>query len=241
MKKKNIALIVLCILILLPLLFLVVDFGSFNFSLNFQKYHSFEQENLTFDFYGSFGTVRKLKVSEEGSKLCSLKISANSDIFDQDEPAVTLCDINMDGMSDLLVLSAIDDDDSDAHRALFVRKDDTFHRAQDIDVVNAEVSEGMLIGEERIFEHTAQTVEEHDVPYLISLVRTEYEYFDGGVIPARATELTYYSETQIYCLATWEYSDEYDELMSVDEDWLYPSQLATVYDELDELFKIELP
>ena len=239
MKKKNIALVILCAIILLPILVLAVDFGSVDISLNFIKYHSFEADGLSFDFYGSFGNVHKVKISENGKKICSLEVCADADIFDGEKDAVELCDVNSDGKSDLLILCAIDED-TDVHRKLFLYSSDSYRHISDVDVVNFREDGPTLVCEDRQFRYMAETVEEYTVPYERSCVRTEYEYSEGTVRAERKYVLSYYSETFMYCFGVWEYNSELDELVSVSEDWMDESEYLQKYDSISESFDMVL-
>ncbi len=240
MKKKTLSIILLCAVIFIPLIILAVDLGSMDFSLNFQKYHSYSADGLTFDFYGSFGNVRKLKVSDDGGKLCSLEISADANVYGSGENAVELCDVNSDGKHDLLVLRSIDED-GDVHRSLFLYSSSDYRYMSDVDAVNFREDGGSLICEERTFKYLAQTVEEYTVPYERSWVSTEYKYSDGSVIPNRTYKLSYYSETQIYCFSEWQYDADLCEQVSVSEDWMDEQEYKKKYQNIDELFQIALP
>ena len=240
MKKKNISIVILCALIFIPLILLAFDFGSVNFSLNFKKYHSFEADELTFDFYGSFGSVRKVVISDSSGKLESLKISANADIYNDELSPVELYDVNGDQKNDLLILCSIDED-GDVHRALFLYSPTSYRYMSDVDAVNPREENGVLVCEDKQFKYLAETVEEYTVPYELSWIKTIYEYSEGAVIPTRSYKLSYYSETQMYCLGEWEYDFELCELISLNEDWMDEQEYKNKYQNIDELFQIALP
>ncbi len=240
MKNKTLAIIILCAIIVLPLLFLLIDFSSVNFSLNIQKYHSENDGGLIFDFYGSFGSIHKLKISDENGKICSLSVRLDSKALEKCEDAVLVCDFTEEGRDVLLVLSEIDED-GDIHRMPFVRAGSAYSKADDTDIVNAQITGDGIICEERIFKYIVETRDDYEVPYEVWAKHTEYEFFDGTLLPRRALYVTYYSETRIYCVGEWEYNETYGELMCLEEDWLEPNEYSNIYAELAGRFKIDLP
>ena len=240
MKAKYIPLIVLSAVMLTALAILLFDFGSIDISLNFTKYHTATADGKEFSFYGSFGRVGKVTVREDGKKLCSLEIDADADIYAEDLSAIELCDVNEDGKTDLLIAYA-KDEDNDVHRHLFLARNDEYTLAKDVDAVNFTEENGTIISEEQKITYLAETVEEYTVPYEDAVSRTVYEYYDGKVIPITMLKVSYYSESDIYCIGSWEYDEENERLISMSEDWLTPEEYSKVYDEIDKIFEVELP
>ncbi len=240
MKNKALAVIVLCAVIVLPLLFLLIDFGSINFSLNIKKYRSENVDKLTFDFYGSFGSVHKLRISDENGTLCSLSVRIDAEQLEECENPVLIFSLMENGQDALLVLSSADED-GDIHRTPFVRNGNSYASLSDIDAVNARIENNRIICEERIFKYRAETRDDYEVPYEVWAKHTEYILTDGTLIPERALYVTYYSDSHIYCIGNWEYNANYGELMSTDENWLSPEKYAQIYGELSQKFEIELP
>ncbi len=240
MKNKTLAIIVLCAIIILPLIILLVDFGSINFSLNLKKYLSVSEGEYTFDFYGSFGRVNKMTVRGASGKLCSLPMQIDSDSLSECDDPILICDFSENGSDLLLVFSSLDSD-GDIHRTPFVRRDEAFEQISDADIVNPKIQNEVIICEEYIFEYVATAEEDGDIPYEIWSKRTEYVYENGTLHPSNALYVTYYSYTDIYCVGAWEYNSEYSELMSTDEDWLSAEQYSKVYGDLDDIFEIDIP
>ncbi len=240
MKNKTLAIILLCAVIVLPILFFAIDFGSVNFNLNIQKYHSEKDGGLIFDFYGSFGSVNKVKVSDESGKVCSLSVRFDSKLLKECEDAVLVCDFTEDGRDVILVLSGIDED-GDIHRAPFVRTDKSYSKIDGMVASNAEITADGIICEERIFKYMVETRDDYEVPYEVWSKHTEYSFRGGTLIPINALYVTYYSDTHIYCVGEWEYNETYGELMCLDEDWLEAQAYAKIYAELAKKFKITLP
>ncbi len=240
MKKKNIAIVLLCAVILAPAVFLLLDFAIGSFSLNFQKIHTFTADKLTFEFYGSFESVGKLKIREGGKNICTLYLSADADTYKKNADAVILADINSDGDDDLLVLTELDSD-GDAHRIPYLYSEGKYKRMGNMTLSNPRMEKGILICEERTFGYLAETREDYTVPYNIESKKTEYTYSEWNIIPKNALYVTYYSESQIYCVGRWEYNENLGELMSTSEDWLDAKEYKEAREELAKEFKISLP
>ena len=240
MRSKNLALVFLAAIIVIPLIIIMIDYTSIDFSFNLVKYHSAEADGKTFSFYGSFGTVGKIKVSDKNGKLCAIRFSADADIFKEDIPAIEVCDVNGDEKNDLLILKDIDEE-GDVHRTLFIAEDSGFTKITDADIANFKLCENTVISEEITLEYMAQTVEEYIVPYKRSAVRKEYKYSDGELYVYCEYSLSYYSETDVYCHAYWEYNSDIDELDCVFEDWLSPEQYAQSKQDIQKSFDITLP
>ncbi|MBQ8817297.1 MAG: hypothetical protein IJZ83_01865 [Clostridia bacterium] len=240
MKTKNIALIILAAVIIIPLALILFDFGSLDFSFNFKKYHTCEVDGREFEFYGSFGRIGKIKVSDDNGKICSLSFSADADIFKRNIPAVETFDINSDGNDDILVLCGIDEE-NDVHRSLFIATASDYNAMGDTDIVNFRIEDDLLISEDGGVEYLAETVEKYVVPNRKHVTRRDYKYYDGEIIIAREYSLSYYSETDIYCHGYWEYDEDSESLLCVDEDWLLPDEYEKERENLQKLFKIQLP
>ena len=240
MKLKHLPLIALVLIVTVIVSILVFKPSGFNFELNVKKYHTADVDGKEFIFYGSFGNVGSITVKENGKKLTKLDIHADADIYGEDISAVEICDVNADGKNDLLIAVAIDED-GDVHRSLFLSSNDTYAHIKEVDAVNFSIDGGKIISEENNVKYLAQTVEEYTVPYEHSVSRTIYEYFDGTVIASAKTIVSYYSESDIYCLGLWMYDPDAEEMIPVSEDWLLPHEYSRIYSELDEIFFSELP
>ena len=241
MKSKHFVFIILSAAVLACVLMLTVDFSDIDLHLSVKKYHTCTADGREFRFYGSFDKIYKVSVYEDGDKLCSLKIEADADAFaDGTGNAVELCDINADGENDILVLCAVDEDE-DEHRRLFIRTGERQSAVNDTDIVNYRFENGTLISQTRELQYLAETVEEYTVPYEKYSERCEYEYYDGEIIPVGRMRVSYYSESDIYCIGQWEYDREAHESVCISEDWLVPSEYQKVYSEIRELFEVELP
>ncbi len=239
MRNKTRAIIVLSAIIVLPLLFILLDLGSANFNISIKKYRSASVGSLDFDFYGSFGSIHKVKVSNENGKICSLSVKIDAkELSECDSPVLiyTLSDT-----CDVLLIFSKTDDDGDVHRTPFVRSGNKYSAVDVIDMPNAALDGEKIICEESIFKYRAEPRSDYEVPYEKWAKHTEYVYAGGKLIPESALYVTYYSDTHIYCVGTWKYSEKLGALMSTDEDWLSPEKYSAVYSELEKKFKIALP
>lgn len=240
MKLKYIPLVALFLFVVAVVAVLVFKPADMELELNVKKYHTAQADGKEFIFYGSFGKVGSVTVKENGKKIAKLDVNADADIYGEDFSAVEICDINADGKNDLLVANS-QDEDGDVHRSLFLAADGSYSLVKDVDAVNSILENGKLVCEEKTFKYLAQTVEEYTVPYENSVRRTIYEFYDGGVIASSRTVVSYYSESDIYCVGLWVYDADAKELLTVSEDWLSPKEYSAVYSQLDEIFIKELP
>ena len=132
--RKFMPIILLASAVLVCVLLLTVNFSKIDIELSFKKYLTYETGGREFSFHGSFGRRHKLKVYENGDKVCSLKLDADAEAYgDADIAPVELCDINADGMDDILVLVRIDPD-GDSHRELFINSKDGYTPIKDTDI-----------------------------------------------------------------------------------------------------------
>ena len=240
MKSKHLPLIALTTIVIIIVSVLVFKPSGFNFELNVKKYHTENIDGKEFIFYGSFGNVGSLTVKENGKKIAKLDVNADADIYGGDFSAVEICDVNADGENDLLIAVAVDED-GDVHSSLFLASDGKYTHIQEVDAVNFTLENGKIISEEKLFKYLAQPVEAYTVPYENSVCRTIYEYYNGTVIASTKTIVTYYSESDIYCLGLWMYDPESEDMLPVSEDWISPQEYSRIYEELDEIFASELP
>ena len=239
MKRKYLPLILLGLVLTAVIVILTVDISSVNINVNIIKYHSATADGKDFSFYGSFGTVGKVTVRENGKKVCSLKISADADVYSS-STAVELCDLNADGKKDILIAYSTDND-GDVHRKLFLATQRGYSLVDSVDAVNFSEKNSTIISEEKQIVYLAPQVEEYTVPYEKYVSRTVYEYYDGTVIPSSMLKVSYYSESDVYCVGKWEYYAELEELIPVSEDWLSPSEYLSVREKLAKDFSAELP
>lgn len=240
MKLKHLPLIALILVVVAIISVLVFKPADMDLEMNVKKYHTAEADGKEFVFYGSFGRVGSITVKENGKKIAKLDIEADADIYGDGLSAVEICDVDSNGKNDLLVAVKVDED-GDVHRSLFLAVDDSYSIIKDVDAVNFSSENGKLVSEEQTFTYLAETVEEYTVPYEKSVCKTVYEYSDGSVIASRKTVVTYYSESDIYCVGVWVYDAQEDELFPVSEEWLNPKEYSYAYSQLDEIFNVELP
>ena len=237
MKLKKIILIVIaCVAVLIALCAILKP----DISLSVIKYHTEEHGDTVFSFYGSFGRVKKIKVVEGGEKLRSISLDIDADALKAEGiSAVETCDVNADGSDDILILTHVDDE-GDGHRRLFLRSGDDFEIVGDTDIVNYRMENGVLVSEDSRLKYLAKTVEEYTVPFERSVTREEYSYLDGYMTLIRRFSVSYYSESDIYCVGLFEYDSAVGDIVYTDEKWLSPEEYAENKHVFQEYFETEL-
>lgn len=239
MKTKNLALILLIAAVFAVVAVLSFDAFAPDFSLNMKKYHSETLENMQVSFHGSFGKINMVKIKPDGEKSSKVKLEGDAAALEKNGvAAVEVCDLNGDGVRDLLLLTRIDND-GDVHRALSLSTGDGYVLAEGVDAVNARIENGILIAEEK--NKLFITEEDDAAPYEQSSVKYEYQYVDGSVILTRKTVITYYSDSDIYCLGIWEHDQKYDELTVKSEDWLSVAEYTRDKQAIADMFFVDIP
>ena len=228
MKIKNTIITALTVLILL-IAVAVVLFNVFDIHLNVMTYHKQTDGEYTFTFKGSFGTVRKLKISKDSKKLCTLPFNAKSDIF-SDSYAIKWDDINFDDIQDVMLTCALDED-GDVHYTAFI-----YDKSQDTFVYKEALKDlpNPVIDSEKkaIFtQHKEKTFVEDPKPntpdnYEEKNVITKYEYLNGEPTATEERAITFYSETYYYCYSIYKYNEKYGRLTYSDEKWFHPDKLV---------------
>ena len=207
--------------------------------LNFKKHLTSEAEDLHFSFYGDRNEVRKVTIKKDGKKLCTLSLSADPAVLEMQEAVVT-CEINGDGIPDLLLLTAADAD-GDIHRALFVSEDGGYARAEGVDAVNFSISDGNIISEQQLITYLAEDEGHGEPPSRRETVVSVYSLIDGKVVETHRRSVAYFTETDIYLSGVYEYREEFGECVATSEDWLSPEKYQKVRDELQKDFLLDIP
>ncbi len=241
MKNKNIAFILLCVAMVAVIIAAVISSTGLKIELNLRKYHSFEVEGMDFSFYGGGGEVRRVKVRQNGKKLITLTLEADAETFGREESAVVTCEINGDGVPELLILTALDDD-GDIHRALFLSSPDGYQRAEGVDAVNHSVANGCIISEERLVTYLAEDEGHGEPPSRWETVRREYVVLDENkAVEASRRCVAYFTETDIYLVGSYQYSESYGECVPISEKWLYPDEYSELREQLSVEFELDIP
>jgi len=241
MKNKNIAFVLLCVAMIAVIIAAVISSTGIKLELNLRKYHTFEAEDMEFSFYGGGGEVRRVKVKQNGQKLCDLTLEADAEAFKSVESAVVICEMNNDGRPDLLILTALDDD-GDVHRALFLSASDGYQRAEGVDAVNHSVADGVIISEEKLVTYLSEDEGHGEPPSRRETVRREYAVIDENkVVEVNRRNVAYFTETDIYLVGYYQYSETYGECVPISEKWLYPEEYSEVRKQLENEFELDIP
>ena len=240
MKSKNIAFVLLCVTRVAVIIVAALSAADVDMRINYKKYHSCEADGLQFLFYGGGGEVRRVKVKQDGKKLCTLSLSADADAFDSVDDAVLVCEINGDVISDLLILTAADSD-GDIHRALFLSKDGGYELVEKVDAVNHSFVDGIMISEEKLITYLAEDEGYGEPPSRRETVLREYAPVDGSVVEIRRRCVAYFTETDIYLVGAYEYREDIGECVAVSEKWLIPEKYQKIRAELQEDFSLDIP
>ena len=165
---------------------------------------------------------------------------ADAAAFETEENAVVTCDINGDGVFDLLILTAADTD-GDIHRALFLSTDDGYEHAEGVDAVNHTVADGAIISEEKLITYLAEDEGHGEPPSRRETIFREYALIDGAMVENRRRCVAYFTETDIYLVGTYEYREDIGECVTISEKWLNPEKYQGVRAELQEEFSLDIP
>ena len=197
MKTKNNVITALTVILLIIALTVVI-FKAFDIHLDIVTYHKANDGEYTFTFKGAFKNVRKVKISKNSKKICSLPFNAKSDVF-SDGYKIKWEDVNFDGATDLLLISAIDDD-KDIHYTAYIsdNANNTFiykEALADLPNVTVDTEKKMLFT-----SHTSKTFIEDPEPntpdnYEEKKAITKYEYKNGEPLATEERAITFYSET----------------------------------------------
>ncbi len=229
MKIKNAIITTLTVIILLITVSILL-FNILDIQLNFMTYHKAVDGEYTLSFKGSFGNVRKVKISKNSKKLCSLPFNASADIF-SDSYEIRWDDVNFDGEQDLLLVCAIDEDGDVHYTALLSdSSENTF-------IYNESLSDlpNLTLDPESktlFTSYTEKTFTEEQKPntpdkYAEKKAIRKYEYLNGEPTATEERAITFYSETDYYCYSIYEYDEKHKELTYRDEKWFSRDKLSS--------------
>ena len=228
MKKKNVIIIILCAITAVCLLATLI-INIFNIKFNVINYHSFQQDGYSFNFKGSFDTVRKVVVKHDSKKLCSLPFDASVEVFDNEFGfSAKFIDVNGDSASDLILPSAIDED-GDIHYSVYLADSENgFIFTEDLaDLSNVSVEEGtgFILTEERTKEILAEATDTSPDFYILRHEIAKLGFKDGRLLTLEERALTYYSENDYYCYSLYTHDEAFGGLKYQDEKWFEPDKL----------------
>lgn len=228
MKKKNTILIVLCTITAICTLAIFI-INVFDIKFNVVNYHSFDQDEYSFTFKGSFNTVRKVVVKKNSKKLSALPFDSSSEIFDNELGySAKFLDVNNDSSDDLLLPSAIDND-GDIHYSVFLADaNEGFCFNEDLkDMSNISLDEdtGLILTEDTTKEILAEGTKSSPEFYILRHKIAKHKFDGGKLITLEERSITYYSENDYYCYSVYKYDDDFGGLKYQNEKWFEPDEL----------------
>ena len=218
-KIITICLAVIAAALLISLLWLI---------LNPVSYYEFEEDGYTFNYKGSFGKARRVVIKENGEKISTVSIKSDSDIFDslKDFDAI-IVDLNGDGDEDILLPTDYDDE-GDAMYSVLLSSGAKFKKYEDAALANPtfNADDGMIYTTETIKLVIEEKTEISPEFYELTERIAKHRFDEGGTLITQSERsLIYYSESDYYCYAIYEYSEETKDLAYVDEIWFDPIKL----------------
>lgn len=227
-KNKNVILIILYSITAFCILGMLI-INIFNIKFNIISYHSFEKDGYSFNFKGSFNTVRKVIIKEDSKRLCALPYSASTDIFESEFGfSAKFVDANNDSISDLILPNSIDED-GDIHYSLYLGdKENGFAFSEDLaDLSNISIEEetGLILTEETSKEILAEGTKSSPEFYVLRHEITRCTIDDGKLLKLETRAIIYYSENDYYCYSVYKHDDDFGGLKYQDEKWFDPEEL----------------
>ena len=228
MKKKNLILILLSTITAVCMLATLI-ITVFNIKFNIVSYHSFEQNGYSFNFKGSFDTVRKVIIKENSKKLCSLPFNSSPEVFNNDFGfSAKFIDVNNDSASDLILPSAVDED-GDIHYSVYLSDAEHgfFFHEDLVDLSNLSIEEetGFILTDETSKEILAEGTKSSPEFYVLRHKITRYTFEGEKLLALEERAITYYSENDYYCYSIYKHDDAFGGLKYQDEKWFDPDKL----------------
>jgi len=201
--------------------------------------YSVEQNGLTFCVRGTETRPKQIVVKRGEELLLAKRIKVDSSVGSRDgDFGLTVLDLNFDGNDDVMIANDVLGECVsylcwlwDAEKNEFVQSDELSGLCN------------LAVNQEKkavfAYAHTFEREQAYvDVPEatVSSDITTKYEWIDGVLTPDIRISLTYYSETDMYCLSIAYYDTETKQF-SIDmtkEEWIEASEIDE-YD-LGELY-----
>ena len=224
MKNKASKIITICLAViaaalLISLLWLI---------LNPVSYYEFEEDGYTFNYKGSFGKARRVVIKNDGGKISTVRIKSDTEIFESIEDFnAIISDINGDKEEDILLPTA-HDDEGDVVYSIFIFDDSKFTKYEDAELTNPNFdAETNIIYTEESIKLVIQEATKTNPEFYELTEKIAKHAFDGDgkLITLAERSIIYYSESDYYCYAIYEYSEETKDLAYVDEIWFDPIKL----------------
>ena len=175
-------------------------------------------------FLDSKGRTETIKTYKNGKRIDTWRLHSS---VSYNEAPVTVCDVNFDGHDDLRILVATGKHLRYAHR-IYDAATGTFYTDEQLDSM---LDVSILPEQKQITAyyrtHTIDpAVGTTPETYIDEQGVNTYEWRDGKLFNVRRECVTYYSESDIYCVATWELNSD-GTLEPYDEQWLSPEKYVS--------------
>ena len=177
---------------------------------------------LTLDIYlDSKGRTETIKTYKNGKRIDSWRVNSS---VSYNEAPITVTDVNFDGHSDLRILVATGKHLRYAHR-IYDAETGTFYTDEQLD----SMLDVILLPEQKQITAYYRT---HTIDPAVGTTPetfideqgvNTYEWRDGKLFNIHRECVTYYSESDIYCVATWELNSD-GVLEPYNEQWLSPEK-----------------
>ena len=177
---------------------------------------------LTLEIYlDSNGKTETIKTYKNGKRVDSWRIRSSARY---NEAPVSICDVNFDGHDDLRILVATGSHLRYAHR-IYDAETGTFYTDEQLD----KLLDATILPEQKQITayyrtHTIDpAVGTTPETYIDEQGVNTYEWVNGKLKNVHRECVTYYSESDIYCVAVWELNSD-GVLEPYDEQWMSPEK-----------------
>lgn len=227
--KKRILIFILCVAALLSLASCAKE--------RFDELYSETVGELTFVVRGTDPRAKQIVVKSGDEILWAKKVKINKSVGALDGSYGFLAtDLNFDGTTDFMIADEVSGDCISYLCYLWDAEEQTFKRSDalsDLYNVKPDPEKKSLLG----FSHISEKISKQDV--VITDTATRYVWKDGELTPERCIALTYYSETESYCLSAKIYNPDtkaFDlDIEGIPDKWFLTEESLKDYD-LSQLY-----
>ena len=227
--KKRALILILCFSLLLPLASCARE--------RFDELYTETVGELTFAVRGKNTRPRQIVVKRGEEILWAKKVKVKKDLGAQGgNYGFVATDLNFDGTTDFMIADEISGDCISYLCYLWNTEKETFQYSKELSElynIRPDSEKKALRG----FTHVSEKISRREV--VITDAATMYIWKDGALTPERRISLTYYSETDAYCLSARIYNPEtsaFDlDIESFPDKWFLTEEALKDYD-LSQLY-----
>lgn len=179
-------------------------------------------------YLNSRGAVRRLELSEPADGDSTHRLSPDSRVRDSGK-SLEFVDANFDGRLDVRLVTRCAGDST--YYTTYIRGDSGYYTVSALDALPSPTLHPETGTISSPYSHLTIEPATDDFPEVyISEAGTNYYCWQQGALRLTARDsYTYYSESEIYCVARWEMSDD-GTLEPAEERWLDPARYSTLPD-----------